>query len=99
MTAIRAEVPGIAVAFASIGFCHSVLVLLFGRFCGQRSEPWLKTQWRDGRNRKALAASALSFENLKRGQRRRECWPKSLKSSQEVIKIKFNNFADSEVAE
>ncbi len=31
MAAIRAEVPGVAVAVASIGLCHSVYAL-FGRF-------------------------------------------------------------------
>ena len=32
MTAVRAEMPGVSVAFASIGLCHGVLVLLFEGF-------------------------------------------------------------------
>ena len=32
MAAVRAEMPGIAVAFASIGLCHGVFVALVGRF-------------------------------------------------------------------
>ena len=39
MAAIRAEVPGIAVAFASIGFCHGVFCALLGESSGPTSEP------------------------------------------------------------
>ena len=71
MAAVRAEMPGIAVTSASIGFCHGVFCSLL-EGSGLMSEPWLKTQWGVGEIEKALAASAFSrFENLKRGQGRR----------------------------
>ena len=44
MAAIRAEVPCIAVAFASIGLCHGVLCSCL-EGSGLTSEPWLKTRW------------------------------------------------------
>ena len=86
MAAVRAEVPGIAVAFASIGFGHGVFVLFVGRFWA-KFRALVKTQWRDGRIEKALAASAFSkFEKLKRGQGRRAVAEKSLEISHKVLR-------------
>lgn len=47
MAAIPAEVPGIAVAFASIGLCHGVLCSYL-EGSGLTQESWLKTQWGAG---------------------------------------------------
>ena len=58
MAAVRAEVPGIAVTFASIGFCHGVLLLLL-EGSGQNSEPWLKHNEETGEVEKAPAAVPL----------------------------------------
>jgi hypothetical protein len=41
MVAIRAEVPGIAVEFASIGLCHGVFLLSL-EGSGLTSEPWVE---------------------------------------------------------
>ena len=47
MAAVRAEMPGVAVAFASIGFCHSVLVLSLEGFWANFQSHSFKTQWGD----------------------------------------------------
>ena len=62
MAAVRAEMPGVAVAFASIGLCHGVLCSLW-KVPGANLRALVETQWGDG---KALAASAFQIENLKR---------------------------------
>jgi len=61
MAAVRAEMPGIAVKFASIGFVM-VFALLFGMGSGPTSEPRLKTHnGETGEIEKQLAASAFQF--------------------------------------
>jgi hypothetical protein len=61
MAAVRAEMPGIAVAFASIGFCHSVLVLFWEGFWANFRAIVENTMGRREKIEKALAASAFSL--------------------------------------
>jgi len=50
MGAIRAEMPGVSIAFASIGMGHGVFVL-FRKDSGLTSEPWVKKHiWETGEN-------------------------------------------------
>jgi hypothetical protein len=62
MTAIRAEMPCIAIAFTSIGFVHGVR-MLFLEGSELTQEPWLKTQWGEReQNRKAISGNCLFVE-------------------------------------
>ena len=68
MAAIRAEVPRISIAFASIGLGHGVLVL-FWKISGLLSEPWLKHNGETGEEfEKASGQRLFEIENLQRAQ-------------------------------
>jgi len=68
MAAIRAEVPRVSIAFASIGLGHGVFVL-FWKISGLLSEPWLKHNGETGEEfEKAGGQRLFEIENLQRAQ-------------------------------
>ena len=68
MVAIRAEVPRVSIAFASIGLGHGVLCS-FGRFLGYFQSQWLKHNGETGEEfEKASGQRLFEIENLQRAQ-------------------------------
>ena len=72
MAAVRAEVPGISVAFASIGFGHSVLVLSWEVFWANFRAIVEKHNGETREMEKATSGNCLFVVKLKRGQSRPE---------------------------
>jgi hypothetical protein len=68
MAAIRAEMPGIAVGFASIGLCHGVPVLFLWKVSGLIQEPSSNTMGSAGESKKQLAAIAFSLNPKARAE-------------------------------